>query len=86
MSRVGDWWRRLLGRPAKPTASSRPATPRRSPAAAPKTPAPAEPGELTLAEGPPARKKPRVGAAGFDPYSTDGGYAKPGGWDRVDHD
>jgi hypothetical protein len=28
----------------------------------------------------------RVGEAGFDPYASDAGYAKPHSWERVDHD
>lgn len=44
-------------------------------------------GELKLAVDPdkhgiPQRRK--VGSAGFDPYSNDAGYEKPGNWDKVD--
>ena len=31
------------------------------------------------------RPKSRTGSAGFDPYSSDAGYAKPHGWDDVSH-
>jgi hypothetical protein len=84
MSRIGDWWRLLLGRSGKPVTPIPPSTARTT---ARQKPAPDDSGELTLAKGPPSSRKPsRVGAAGFDPYSSDGGYAKPGRWDRLDHD
>jgi hypothetical protein len=41
---------------------------------------------LELTDAPEARKPSRVGAAGFDPYSSDAGYSKPHSWERVDHD
>jgi hypothetical protein len=43
-------------------------------------------GGLELESQPPPKKPARIGAVGFDPYASDGGYAKPGTWDRVDHD
>jgi hypothetical protein len=86
VSVLARWWQRLTGRdspansaPARPTPQPRPA------AGSPKTPA-AKPEGLELADTPQPKKPGRVGAAGFDPYSSDGGYAKPGTWDRVDHD
>ena len=49
---------------------------------------PTEPnGEFKLAVDPKKRSIPhrgRVGSAGFDPYSNDAGYEKPGNWDKVD--
>jgi hypothetical protein len=74
------WWGRLTGRkPATATAAPSPAKPQVKTATA-------GPGELELAERPPPKKPSRLGAAGFDPYASDGGYAKPGTWDRVNHD
>ena len=53
----------------------------------PATQRPVAPGELTIAEDLPAKPKAaRSGKAGFDPYSSDAGYSKPRGWDRVDRD
>jgi hypothetical protein len=71
MATMRPRWHRLAGR----------GTADRSPApGAPETPG------LELADAPEARKPSRVGAAGFDPYSSDAGYAKPHCWERVDHD
>lgn len=41
---------------------------------------------LQLVDEPPRRKSSKVGAAGFDPYACDAGFAKPHSWERVDHD
>jgi hypothetical protein len=41
---------------------------------------------LSLADEPAPKKPGRSGAAGFDPYASDAGYAKPHSWERVDHD
>jgi hypothetical protein len=87
VSALGRWWRKLTGRTSTtaPAPDHRPARPEVSPRSQGK-PSPTEPRGLELAGQPPPKKPSRVGAAGFDPYSSDGGYAKPGGWDRVDHD
>jgi hypothetical protein len=88
MSSIGDWWRRLTGReevrtaPPPPSTSPRP-RPRPQPSKArPGTPPPG----LAIDETPPAKPPGNVGAAGFDPYSSDAGYQKPHSWERVDHD
>jgi hypothetical protein len=41
---------------------------------------------LSVVDEPPKQKDSRTGASGFDPYSSDAGYAKPHSWERVDHD
>jgi hypothetical protein len=79
MSRLSDWWRRLRGRPADPP-PERKATPARPPAA------PHKDGELELAQDAGPKKPRRTAAAGFDPYASDGGFAKPSKWERIDHD
>ena len=79
MSRLSDWWRRLRGRPLEPPRQPR-ATPARPSAALTKG------GELELADEASPKKPRRTAAAGFDPYASDGGFAKPGKWDRIDHD
>jgi hypothetical protein len=78
MSRLRDWWRRLAGTPPEVQEPPRGATP-------PPRPDPSS-DALEVVEAPPARKPSRVGAAGFDPYSSDAGYSKPHSWERVDHD
>jgi hypothetical protein len=67
----------LLGKEPAATAApvARPARPKE-----PKAPG------LELADGPAPKGPSRIGAAGFDPYSSDGGHAKPHSWERVDHD
>jgi hypothetical protein len=77
MGTVKSWWRKFTGRgTVQPVA----ATP---PVAVPKAP---KASGLELADAPEDRKPSRVGAAGFDPYSSDAGYSKPHSWERVDHD
>lgn len=77
MGTVRTWWRKLTG--GRSAGAPPPATHK----AVPKAPVTTG---LELAD-PPAQKKPsRVGAAGFDPYSSDAGFAKPHSWERVDHD
>ena len=78
MGRLHDWWRSLTGKAAEPVKASR-----RVPQA-PRSPKPA-PG-LELADEAPRQQPSRVGEAGFDPYASDAGYAKPHSWERVDHD
>lgn len=82
MSMIGDWFRRLRGRPV-----ARPAAPRKG------RPKPVQSAQSAASEGltiedapPPAQPSARVGAGGFDPYSSDAGYQKPHSWERVDHD
>ena len=81
MGRLRDWWDRVTGR--APAAAEVPHE--RAPKAnTRKDPEP--PGELSLADEPPTQKTSRTGQSGFDPYSSDAGYAKPHSWERVDHD
>jgi hypothetical protein len=77
MGTVKSWWRKFTGRSAAPAVTSKP------PVAAPKAP---KTSDLELTDAPESRKPSRVGAAGFDPYSSDAGYSKPHSWERVDHD
>jgi hypothetical protein len=72
-----SWWRKLFGRGEVQPVAAKP------PHASPKAPSASE---LELTDAPTAKKPSRVGAAGFDPYSSDAGYAKPHSWERVDHD
>ena len=89
-NRLQRWWDRVRGyeppaaRPVDHAARRKAATP----AAQPIRPvAGTEPGEsLKLSvEGKPTQgsRKPGHGGAGFDPYSSTGGYGKPRGWDDV---
>jgi len=77
MGTVKSWWRKLIGRGAPPPVAAKPT---RAPPEAPKA------SGLELTDAPAAAKPSRVGAAGFDPYSSDAGYSKPHSWERVDHD
>lgn len=77
MGTLRRWWESMTGGESAPeTAAGNPAHPAR-----PKSPA-----GLHLTDDPPSRRPSRVGAAGFDPYSSDAGYSKPHTWERVDHD
>ena len=78
MGRLQNWWRRLTGDPARPAPS-----PRRTP---PPPPAHGPASGLELADDVPRQHPSRVGEAGFDPYGSDAGYAKPHSWERIDHD
>lgn len=89
MERLKRWGRRLLGAPPSMDghrSGARHAAPGDAAKPVTSTKRPAAPGELTIAADPPAKPKVRSGRAGFDPYSSDAGYSKPRGWDRVDHD
>ena len=78
MVRLHDWWQRLTGTTGEPEAPPRHAPPQ------PKVQPPVE--GLQLVDGAAQRTPSRVGEAGFDPYASDAGYAKPHSWERVDHD
>jgi hypothetical protein len=78
MGLLRNWWGRPKGRRAGPTPSSRRAPPESGPGRAA--------GGLELADDRPAGQPARAGRAGFDPYASDAGYAKPHTWERVDHD
>jgi hypothetical protein len=82
MQRLRGLWLRLTGRSPAATAPQRPEPRIQRPAA----PEPRDPGELRLVDGAPPRPGRRAGAAGFDPYSSDAGFAKPHSWERIDHD
>lgn len=81
MGRLRDWWDRMTGRIPAAT-NARPEEAAQARARQDSGP----PGELSLAGEPPKPKGSRTGQAGFDPYSSDAGYAKPHSWERVDHD
>ena len=76
MATLKPWWHKLTGRGTAERGTAEPS---------PVPGSPETPG-LELADTPEARKPSRVGAAGFDPYSNDAGYAKPHSWEQVDHD
>jgi len=78
MGRLHDWWRSLTGKAQAPAQASRRVPEVRRP------PKPAT--GLELADEVPRHGPSRVGEAGFDPYASDAGYAKPHSWERVDHD
>ena len=80
MGMLRDWWSSLTGRATTPVAA-----PVHRPAAN-KPPRPAGDDGLSLAEDPPQQQQRRHGRAGFDPYASDAGYAKPHSWERIDHD
>ncbi|MCJ7452741.1 MAG: hypothetical protein MUO39_09755 [Steroidobacteraceae bacterium] len=75
MGNLRAWWQKLMGKSAEV-----PAPPSPAPRSAP------ESGGLELADEPDRTEHGRVGTAGFDPYTSDAGYAKPHSWERVDHD
>jgi hypothetical protein len=75
MGTVRTWWQKILGREPPPAPAPKPAA-RKAPQAS----------GLQLADDADAKQPSRVGAAGFDPYSSDAGYSKPHSWERVDHD
>lgn len=75
MGTLRTWWQKLTGSEAAPVAATR----------KPILPAKPEVKEgLHLMDELPGKRPSRVGAAGFDPYSSDAGYAKPHNWERVD--
>jgi hypothetical protein len=76
MGGMREWWQRLRGRAY--------GVPAPAPKSATKKPPPVE--GLGLADEPQSRKPGHIGAAGFNPYSSDAGYEKPHSWERVDHD
>ena len=77
MGTVRKWWQKLTGRePERPPVAEKPRPPEKT------TEAPG----LQLSDAAGEAKSSRVGAAGFDPYASDAGYAKPHSWERVDHD
>jgi hypothetical protein len=80
MGMLSQWWNRLTDkRPPPPPSIHRP------PAAPAPRRASAE-GELSLADDYAPPRSGRHGSAGFDPYGSDAGFAKPHSWERIDHD
>jgi hypothetical protein len=75
---VRRWWQKLTGRePERPPVARQPRPPEKTPEAS----------GLQLSDSPRQEaKSSKVAAAGFDPYASDAGYAKPHSWERVDHD
>ena len=87
MGTLSAWWQRLTGAGrASPQATVRPARPAHRSGPVVRSTGTDDADGLTLADEAPRRKRPRTGAAGFDPYSSDAGYSKPHSWERVDHD
>jgi hypothetical protein len=82
MRRLRRLWLRLTGRSPAATPPQRPERRIRRPA----VPQSKDPGELRLVDGAATGPGRRAGAAGFDPYSSDAGFAKPHSWERIDHD
>jgi len=80
MGRLRDWWNRVTGAAVAGAANARRAPPARS------RPPPGSSSELSLEDSPPQSRARRAGRAGFDPYSSDGGFSKPHSWERLDHD
>lgn len=78
MGTLRRWWQKLTGSESAPEAAAA-----RQPA--PSVKAKVQEG-LQLVDELPGRRPSRVGAVGFDPYSSDAGYSKPHTWERVDHD
>jgi hypothetical protein len=83
--RLHRWWERLRGRdePVVARPARRPAAARPLGQVTPTSPG----GELrlTVEDEPGAAAGGRsLREAGFDPYASDGGHAKPRAWDRVD--
>ena len=81
MGRLRDWWDRVTGRAPATTELRHERSPKAHAQADPNPP-----GELSLADEATKQKSARTGPSGFDPYSSDAGYAKPHSWERVDHD
>jgi hypothetical protein len=81
MGRLRDWWDRVTGRAPAAAELRQERAPQASARTDPKPSA-----GLSLVDEPPKQKTSRTGQPGFDPYSSDAGYAKPHSWERVDHD
>jgi len=81
MGRLRDWWNRVTGRNPATTELRHGRAPEAHSQAASEPP-----GGLSLANGPRQQRNSKTGQSGFDPYSSDAGFAKPHSWERVDHD
>lgn len=83
MGFLRDWWHRLRGAGDEPPHAAAPRPQHtRHPGHAHEPPA----GRWQLQDRPPPPRPGHPGQAGFDPYGNDAGYAKPHGWERIDHD
>lgn len=81
MGRLQTWWQRLTGARPEPDRKSAPKPVSVAVAKAD------DASQLEIVDSVDPRKRPsRVGEVGFDPYSSDAGYAKPHSWERIDHD
>ena len=80
MGMLSQWWNQLTGNRSAPPPSNR------RPPAAPAPRRPSDEEELSLADDYSPPGSGRHGSAGFDPYSSDAGFAKPHSWERIDHD
>jgi len=78
MGRLRNWWQRLTGAPHEP--------PPKPPAVTARPSQPPSADGLELADDEQRERPSRIGAAGFDPYASDAGYAKPHSWERVERD
>jgi hypothetical protein len=87
------WWDRLTGRPgtgaSRHDPQARLASGNSAPGKARTTTVSSKPADdLQLADDKAGgiRQRGRVGAGGFDPYSSDAGFEKPHSWERIDRD
>lgn len=83
MGLLRDWWDRMLGREDEPPHAVTP--PARHPART-EQPTAQSGKDLELQPDKGGRPDTHRGTAGFDPYGNDAGFAKPHGWERIDHD
>lgn len=83
--RVRQWWNRLRGHAPPPARPNPPRSDRvGAHSADPDSTVTDASGTFKLSvEGEPDRKTHKRSSAGFDPYSSDGGFAKPSGWDNI---
>ena len=88
------WWDRLTGRPgtgaSRHDAHARPADAGDPAAGKVRTKTvssePADDLQLVDDKAGGIRQRGRVGAGGFDPYSSDAGFEKPHSWERIERD
>ena len=89
--RLRRWWHRVRGRDDEPATASPikgAAGEHAMPGIRPVKTAPASDELKLAAEGTPGddpAHKSHPATAGFDPYSSDAGYAKPRGWEEIQH-
>lgn len=80
-------WRRRRRKSDSPTKPAQPGAPPRAKTelSLAQSPQPGS-GELRLDDAPRAPPARPAVQEGFDPYSSDAGFARPHAWERVDHD